>query len=330
MPDKHSNRLIELFNSSGDYISGQEIADRLGISRTAVWKAVQKARREGYEIEAVPRHGYRIVSSDTAYGENSIRAALNTKWLGRELVFLEETDSTNEECKRRRARGSEAGLIVVADKQIAGKGRRGRGWISDKGMNIYMSYLLKPEFSPDIAPMLTLIMAMAAAGGIKSVTGIDTGIKWPNDIVINGKKAVGILTEMTAEPDYIHEVVIGTGINVAAKSFPEEIKDTATSLYIETGKHFSRARIVGEITNIFEKYYGEFVKEGDLKNLMDAYNEICVNVGKRVRVLDPAGEYEAEALSINEKGELRVRIDSGEEISIYSGEVSVRGIYGYI
>lgn len=325
-----SDRLLQIFNSSEEFVSGQEIANKLGISRNAVWKAVQKARKEGYEIEAVPRCGYRLVSSGEAYGENSIRAALKTKWLGKELIFMDEVDSTNEECKRRSRKGAGAGLVVVADTQSAGKGRRGRGWTSDRGTTISMSYLLKPDFSPDIAPMLTLIMAMAAAEGIGNVAGTEVGIKWPNDIVINGKKAVGILTEMTAEPDYIQEVIIGTGINVSVETFPDAIKDTATSIYLETGKKFSRALIVGEITTSFELYYERFIKEGNLSRLTDAYNSMCVNTGKRVRVLDPKGEYEAEAVGINEKGELIVETDSGELNNIYSGEVSVRGIYGYI
>ncbi len=325
-----SDRLLEIFNSSGEYVSGQEIADKLGISRNAVWKAVQRARKEGYEIEAVPRCGYRLINSREAFGENSIRNALKTKWLGKELVFLEEVDSTNEECKRRSQKGAGEGLVVIADSQSAGKGRRGRSWTSDRGTTISMSYLLKPAFSPDIAPMLTLIMAMAAAEGIGRVTGADVGIKWPNDIVIGGKKAVGILTEMVAEPDYIHEVIIGTGINVTVEEFPEAIRNTATSLYLETGKVFSRALIAGEITNSFEIYYEKFSREGNLSRLTNAYNALCVNVGKRVRVLDPKGEYEAEAAGINEKGELMVETDDGELNNIYSGEVSVRGIYGYI
>ena len=325
-----SDRLLEIFNSSEEFVSGQVIADKLGISRNAVWKAVQKARKEGYEIEAVPRCGYRLINSKEAFGENSVRNALKTKWLGKELVFLEEVDSTNEECKRRSRKGAGEGLVVIADSQSAGKGRRGRGWTSDRGTTISMSYLLKPAFSPDIAPMLTLIMAMAAAEGIERITGIDVRIKWPNDIVINGKKAVGILTEMTAEPDYIHEVVIGTGINVSVEEFPEVIKETATSLFLETGKVFSRALIAAEITNSFEIYYEKFKKDGSLSRLINAYNALCVNVGRRVRVLDPKGEYEAEAVGINEKGELVVENDRGELKYIYSGEVSVRGVYGYI
>ncbi len=329
-PAASSDGVIKILSSSGTYVSGQEIADSLSLSRNAVWKAVEKARREGYEIEAVPRRGYRLTDCGRAYGESSIKEALRTKWLGRELKFFKVTDSTNEECRRAAFKGAAGGFMAAADEQSAGKGRRGRGWISESGTNIYMSYLLKPDIPPDTAPMLTLIMALSAAEGIKKVTGTEVGIKWPNDIVLNGKKIVGILTEMTVEHDYIREVITGTGINVSAREFPEEIRDTATSLYLETGRDYPRSLIAGEITNIFEEYYERFTEERSLKSFMNSYNGLCVNTGKGVRVLDPKGEYEGEASGINERGELLVRTGDGEVRRIFSGEVSVRGIYGYI
>lgn len=322
--------LLELLTGRNDYVSGQEIADTLGISRNAVWKSVEKIRKEGYDVEAVTGRGYRIVDSDSAFGENSIKNALKTKWLGKPTVFFDEIDSTNDEVKRRADKGAAEGLLVVADSQTKGKGRRGRQWQTPHGSNIAMSFLLKPKFNPDTAPMLTLIMAMASAEGISAVTGIETGIKWPNDIVINGKKAVGILTEMTAEPDYIHDVIIGTGINVNTKEFPEEIRNTATSLFLETGKSWSRSQITAAVMNSFEKFYERFLPSGDLADLSDDYNSICVNSGKRVCVLDPKGSYEACADGINRRGELIVRKDDGETVNVYAGEVSVRGIYGYV
>lgn len=322
--------LLELLMNKNDFVSGQEIADTLGISRNAVWKAVESIRREGCEVEAVTGRGYRIVNTDGAFGENSIKSALTGKWLGSETVFFSEIDSTNDEVRRRAEKGAAEGLLIVADSQMSGKGRRGRKWQNPKGTNIAMSFLLKPGFSPDTAPMLTLIMAMAAADGISKVTGLDVGIKWPNDIVINGKKAVGILTEMIAEPDYIHYVIIGTGINVNTRSFPEEISSTATSLYLETGRTWPRALITGLTAGAFENYYDVFKKTGTLAGLVDDYNRMCVNAGKRVTVLDPKGKYEAEAAGINEKGELIVHKDDGETVNVYAGEVSVRGIYGYV
>ena len=321
--------LIDYLIEADGFVSGQEIADRLNISRNSVWKAVNKARKEGFCIEAVPNRGYRLVSKEDAFSEKSICDELHTKWLGAngKISFFNEIDSTNDEAKRRFENGAESGLIVVADFQSAGKGRRGRTWSSPAGTTISMSYLLKPEFVPDLAPMMTLLMAMATAKAIRIVTGLEAQIKWPNDVVVNGKKLVGILTEMSAEPDFIHYVVIGTGINVNVTEFPEEISSTATSLLLETQNKVSRSRIVAEAAAAFEEYYDIFCDDGTLGNLNACMK--CVNVGRRVRVLDPKGEYEADALGIDEQGELIVRCDDGRHINVYAGEVSVRGVYGY-
>ncbi len=302
----------------------------MGISRNAVWKQIERLRREGVEIEAVTGKGYRIVDEGDAFGKRSIEAFLDTSWLGRELLFFDEIDSTNDEIKRRAEKGATEGLLAVADTQNKGKGRRGRGWANPAGVNIAMSYLLKPDLTPNTAPMMTLIMALAAVRGIKEVSGLDVRIKWPNDIVINGKKLVGILTEMTAEPDCIHEVIVGTGINVNTRSFPDEIRTTATSMYLEGGRIYSRAKVTAFVTNAFEKYYESFLESGDLSGLKDEYNDACVNLGAEVRVLDPKGEYEGTSCGIDDKGELIVVKKDGARERVYAGEVSVRGIYGYV
>lgn len=322
--------LLAYLKERNDYVSGQEIADAMGISRNAVWKQIERLRSEGVQVEAVTGKGYRIADESDAFGEKSIKSSLHTKWLGKELLFFEETDSTNDELRRRAGKGAKEGLVAIADVQTKGKGRRGRGWETPAGVNIAMSYLLRPDFSPDIAPMMTLIMAMAAAKGIREVSSLEVKIKWPNDIVVNGRKLVGILTEMTAEPDYIHEVIIGTGINVNNKSFPEGIKDTATSMYIEGGRSYSRAKVAAAVTDAFEEYYEIFLRTGDLRKLRKEYDMLCVNTGARVRILDPKGEYDATASGIDDKGELIVTKDDGSKERVYAGEVSVRGIYGYV
>ena len=322
-------KLTDLLTEKGDFVSGQEIAETMGISRSAVWKQIERLRREGVVVEAVTGKGYRIVSSDDAFGEVAIRSKLHTKWLGKELLFYKETGSTNDELRSRASRGAAEGMVAVADVQKSGKGRRGRVWTTPPGVNIAMSYLLRPAMSPDKAPVLTLVMALASHEGIRRVTGLDTGIKWPNDIVSGGRKIVGILTEMTAEPDYIHEVIIGTGINVNEKSFPEELEKTATSLYMEGGREYSRSALVAAITEEFEKYYEDFMKAGSFGILMEEYNRCCVNTDNRVKVLDPKGEYEGTALGVNEEGDLLVKRDMGGVERVYAGEVSVRGVYGY-
>lgn len=325
------NDLIDYLTEADGFVSGQEIANRLQISRNAVWKAINKARKDGFEIEAVPNRGYRIVSSEDAFSQKAISSELQTSWLGRDerIHFFSEIDSTNEEAKRQSLNGAGNGEMFVADYQNAGKGRRGRVWTAAPGTTIAMSYLLKPDLVPDIAPMMTLLMAMASTRAIREISGIDAQIKWPNDVVSGGKKLVGILTEMAVESDYIQYVVIGTGINVNVTDFPEEIKDRATSLLLESGKKVSRAKLVAAAAKAFEDYYDIFLRDGNLSSLCEEYNSLCVNVGRRVRVLDPKGEYDAEAYGINEKGELRVRRDDGSEVLVYAGEVSVRGIYGY-
>lgn len=322
--------LIDILRQRDGFVSGQEIANTLGISRNAIWKQVESLRREGVEIEAVTGKGYRITDLGDAFGERTIKSYLDTRWLGRELLFFGEIDSTNDELKRRAERGAREGLVAVADIQSQGKGRRGRGWETPPGVNIAMSYLLRPELSPNIAPMMTLIMAMAATSGIERVTGLEVKIKWPNDIVIRGKKLVGVLTEMTAEPDYIHEVIIGTGINVNTESFPEELSGRATSLYMEGGRRYSRAEVVAEVTNSFEGYYEVFRRRGDLRELKEEYNRLSANLDSEVRVLDPKGEYDGVSHGINDRGELIVTRDDGSEVLVYAGEVSVRGIYGYV
>ena len=320
--------LLDLLRKN-EFVSGQQIAGALGVSRNAVWKAVEKIRKEGYDVEAVTGMGYRLVNNDEAFGEISIQSFLKTKWLGRDLIFFEETGSTNDEVKKRAEKEAKEGLLIVADRQVKGKGRRGKTWDTFGGENIAMSCLLRPAFSPDIAPMLTIVMAISAMQGIEEVTGIKAGIKWPNDIVINGRKCVGILTEMSAEPDYIHYVVTGTGINVNTESFPEEIQNIATSLYLETGRKYSRSKLTAAIITAFASGYELLSKTGDLKGFCQLYNSRCVNAGKRVTVMDPKGSFEAYAKGINDRGELSVKKDDGEEINIYAGEVSVRGIYGY-
>lgn len=322
--------LLRFLREQNDFVSGQEIADAMGISRNAVWKQIEHLRKEGAEVEAVSGRGYRLAGVDDAFGEKTIRMHMNTEWLGRELLFFDTIDSTNDELKRRAAKGAPEGLMAAADVQTKGKGRRGRGWETPAGVNIAMSYLLRPGFSPETAPMMTLVMAMAAAKGIREVSSLDVKIKWPNDIVINGRKLAGILTEMTSEPEFIHEVVIGTGINVNNRSFPEEISKTATSMYLEGGRVYSRAKTAAAITEAFEGYYGIFCKTDDMRSLREDYDSICVNVGAEVRILDPKGEYEAIARGINDRGELIIKKEDGTIEEIYAGEVSVRGIYGYV
>ncbi len=322
-------KILRLLREREGYISGQEICGKLSVSRTAVWKAVGQLKEEGYIIEAVQNKGYHLSGAPDLVTKEEILSRLETEWAGRPTVFLERTDSTNNEAKRLAEAGASHGTLVTAEFQEAGKGRRGRSWTSQSGTGIWMTILLKPEFPPSQASMLTLAAAMAVADGIQEVTGLKAGIKWPNDIVLSGKKVCGILTEMSAEPDYINHVVVGIGINANIREFPEELSEKATSLLLEQGKPVSRAAVIAAVWKAFERYYDKFLKTADLSLLKEAYEMRLLNKGKEVCVLDPKGSWKGTARGIDENG--RLLVEDGEQVkAVDSGEVSVRGVYGYV
>lgn len=245
------------------------------------------------------------------------------------IIYKEEIDSTNLEAARQ-AENLPHGAVIWADAQTAGRGRRGRSWVSRGGENIYFSMLLKPDFGPERASMLTLVMALAAAQGIEAIYGCETQIKWPNDVVVNGRKVCGILTEMQVVPGAIKHVIIGVGINVNQMTFDEEGLSYATSLRKETGVCGNRKELLTEVLQQFKRLYAEFCQAVSLAPMVEAYQKRLANRGREVRVLDPQGEYQGVALGINPQGELLVRKADGEELEVYAGEVSVRGLYGYV
>lgn len=261
--------------------------------------------------------------------KTEILNCLKTQKMGQHVIYKESTDSTNQDALELGEKGAEEGTLVVADCQKAGKGRRGRSWVSPAGTNIYFTLLLKPSFKPDKAPTLTLVMALSVAQALKQETGIEAGIKWPNDLVLNGKKICGILTEMTLKQTKIQAVVIGVGINVGQMNFPKELTDKAASLEMECGIKVQRAPLIARIMECFEKNYDIYRRDENLAGLKKAYEECLVNRNQSVRVLDPAGEYDGIARGIHENGELLVELADGTCRQVYAGEVSVRGIYGY-
>ena len=330
MSSSRKTEVLQLLRDSGEYVSGQQICESFGISRTAVWKIIGQLKEEGYQIEAVQNKGYFLASSPDVLSLSELESRMKTRTAGRHLLYFDVTDSTNTEAKRQAESNAPDGLLVVADAQQQGKGRRGRSWEAPAGVNIYMSLLLKPSFLPDQASMVTLVMALSVAQAITDISGLKAEIKWPNDIVVNKRKVVGILTELTMETDYIQHLVCGVGINVNQNEFPQLIAENATSLYRESGRTFSRAQLIALTMERFETNYEIFCRGGDMSELMEAYNELLVNRQAQVRVLDPKGEYEGLALGINNMGELLVRKEDNTTETVYAGEVSVRGIYGYV
>lgn len=264
------------------------------------------------------------------FSKEKIENRMKTECLGRPVVYYEETDSTNVRVRQLAKEGAAHGTLVVADRQNDGKGRRGRNWDSPAGKNIYMTLLLRPEMEAAAAPMLTLVMAFSAAEAIEEKEGLQAKIKWPNDLVIGTKKICGILTEMSADRNGVNYVMIGVGINTNIAAFREELRDKATSLSLEKGGTVDRAELIAGIIGKFEKNYEQFLHAKDLSFMQERYNEMLVNRNREVRVLEPGDEYNAYALGINETGELLVKKENGEEEAVFAGEVSVRGIYGYV
>lgn len=322
--------ILRLLRSADGYISGQELCNRFGVSRTAVWKAINQLKEAGYEIEAQQNKGYKLMAAPDLMTEAEIKSLMHTDWVAKEVLYFDTIDSTNTKAQELAEKGYPSGTLVVADKQESGKGRRGRSWVSPSGTGIFMTLMIKPDINPNNASMLTLVAALAVAKAITSVTGEKALIKWPNDIVINGKKVCGILTEMNAQFDYINHIVVGIGINVHNESFPEEISQMASSLMIEAGgKRFHRAQIIAETMSYFEQYYDTFLKTQELSALVREYDELLVNRNKSVRVLDPKEPFDGKAMGITPKGELIVDTWESRKL-VSSGEVSVRGIYGYV
>ncbi|MCI7131594.1 MAG: biotin--[acetyl-CoA-carboxylase] ligase [Lachnospiraceae bacterium] len=323
-------KILQALRETDGYVSGQQLCEQFQVSRTAVWKAINQLREMGYDIDSVSNKGYCIRSAPDLLNKNELMSLRKTAWIGQRLECFDVIGSTNTTAMQMAEEGAPNGTLVVADRQDSGKGRRGRGWVMPAGIAIAMSIVIKPEeLQPGNAPMLTLVSALAVVRAIEEQTGLQPGIKWPNDIVINGKKVCGMLTEMSTQIDYINHIVVGIGINVHNEQFPEELSDRATSLYLESGKHYSRAALVEAVCEYFEHYYEIFMRTQDLSGLKTEYDSFLVNKDRQVRILDPLGEYEGTALGITLRGELLVETPEGVR-TVDSGEVSVRGIYGYV
>ena len=269
------------------------------------------------------------MAQNDLYNEETISKAINTKWAGKTVHFAKETDSTNSWIKRLAKEGAEHGTLAVAEFQSAGRGRFDRKWEAPEGSSIMMTLLLRPEFSPQYASMLTLVMGLAVAQAVEEL-GFEVSIKWPNDVVISRKKICGILTEMGTNGVKINYVLIGVGINVNLKEFPEEMQDKATSLILESGQEYDRNQVISQVMKYFEINYEKFVQTCDFTHLLEDYHKILANLNQPVRVLNQNDPYEGIARGINAGGELLVERADGTVEEVNSGEVSVRGLYSYV
>lgn len=322
--------ILSYLKNTNGYISGEQLSKELGVSRTAIWKVINSLREEGYTIESVTRKGYHLVSNADRITAEEISLYNHAVWAGREVEYFEVTDSTNQRIHDFARNGRGNGLLAVCEEQTGGRGRRGRTWISPPGTGIWMSLLLRPKMEPQKASMVTIITALALTKAIDEMTTLSPQIKWPNDVIVNGKKVSGILTEMNADMDEIHYIVVGIGINANTKDFAPEISDMATSLYVESGQKIERAKLIAEFCQQFERLYEAFLLSGDLWKVKKEYESYLVNIGREVKIIKNREEKIRKAIGINELGELIVEDGSGKKEIVLSGEVSVRGLYGYV
>lgn len=309
-------------------VSGAELCKALGVSRAAVWKAVEALRKEGYEIEAQSAVGYRLTAAPDRLNAAELRAADGV--VGREVVCLDTVDSTNEEIKRRALAGAEAGLVVTAETQTGGKGRRGRSFQSLSGKGLYLSVLLKPNVPLDQVSQLTAWTAVAVCRAIEEVCGVRPQIKWPNDVLVDGKKLCGILTEMgvEAETGALGYVVVGMGTNVSQteEDFGPELCDLATSLHL-LGAEVTRRELALALIAELDRMNAAFPHGRE--EYFDAYSQRCVTLGKEVLLIRGDGTTQATAERLTGAFQLVVRRPDGTEETVSSGEVSVRGLLGY-
>ena len=323
------DKVLAYLKGQSDYVSGEDISNQLGGTRANIWKNINKLKAEGYQIESSTKKGYRLMTSPDILTQSELADLIQTECLGKAIHYYEEIDSTNQMAKALAREGAGEGTVVIADKQNSGKGRLGKVWDSPSGTGIWMSIILRPQIMPGQAAQLTLLAGLSMCEAITRVTGLEAKIKWPNDIVINGKKVCGILTEMSAELDRINYIIPGIGVNVNTESFPDELAH-ATSLSLQGGRTYMRKYIVKEFLQLFEKDYMRYKDEKSIGAFLERYRTNCITLHNQVKIITTDGEYIAYTKDIATDGALVVIDETGKESHVFSGEVSVRGIYGYI
>jgi len=308
----------------GHYLSGEEVSRRLAVSRTAVWKHIRALRQDGYAIEAHSRLGYRLYQVPDLLLPAEIAARLATKRIGRTIAYFRRVGSTNNEAKKLAAASCPEGQIVVAEEQTGGRGRLARGWFSPFAQGIWFSCVLRPPFAPPDAPKCTLLAAVAVCRAIRRTTGVTCGIKWPNDILCDGKKLVGILTEMAAEMDAISHIVIGVGVNVniGAAEFPPELRAAATSLALAAGASVPRLEVLAAVLEELDGLYDQALTAG-FASLLDEWRANSVTLGNMVDVFAPGRRLAGRAVDIDDDGALLVATADGLE-KVLAGDVSIR------
>jgi len=317
------SEILALLKQS-DHVSGEEIAARLKISRAAVWKHVKALRQKGYRIDSAPGYGYTMISSTTDVVPEEITADLKTSVIGKTVHCYKEVASTQDVADKLARSNASEGTVIIARSQVKGRGRKGRPWVSEND-GIYISMILRPSLKPVHVVQVPMVVGVALSRAIARTTGLKPGIKWPNDILINGKKVAGILTEMNSELDKVRYIIPGIGINVnnRASGLPENVKQIATTLRDECGTEVSVIDLVRNFLEEFDHWYDIFIKQGFLP-IAAEWKKLNNTIGSRVKVYDGEIEIFGRAMDIDEEGFLLIQSDAGQTIRILSGDVSLR------
>lgn len=324
MKDRILDRLLR---NQGEYVSGEELSREFGVSRTAIWKHIADLRGDGYQIEAHSRLGYRLQGSPDRLLPAEVRRWMEAGGLGAKIIHHESVGSTNDEARALAAAGAPEGTVVVAEEQTGGKGRLGRRWESPRGTGVWLSVILRPPLPPAEVSPLTLMAAVAVAEAIERATGLRPGIKWPNDVLVNGRKVCGILTELSAEVERINHVILGIGINVnlASADLPEEVRGSASSLAAEAGAPVSRARLAGELLSRLDYWYRVFLRQG-FDPAREVWKRYSITLGRPVTASSRTQRIEGIAVDVEGDGALLIEMADGSRQRVLAGEVTLRAI----
>ncbi len=319
----YKEKILNLLRSScSGFISGEELARKCGISRTMVWKHIKALEGEGFGIEAVPSQGYKITSLPDILRQADIKTGLKTRVIGKEIHLLREVASTNTLAMELAANGTPEGTVVIAETQTGGKGRRGRTWVSPKG-NLYLSVVLRPNIPMHKAPLITLMGAVAVASAIRKTCGLEAGIKWPNDILISGRKVSGLLTEMSAEQDRIRYIVLGIGVDVNMEmgELPPEVRGLTTTLAAEVEAKINRTALLQQLLRDLESWYKKFLTNDE--DVLEEWKKLNLTIGNRVAVSGAGESLQGLAQGVDNEGRLIVRCDDGTIHTVAAGDVTI-------
>ncbi|QMV44412.1 biotin--[acetyl-CoA-carboxylase] ligase [Cohnella cholangitidis] len=325
-----NDSLLSLLEAeAGEYVSGEEISRKLNVSRTAIWKQVRKLEAKGYHIEAVPRLGYRLTGKPSRLSIQELLPKLKTNLFGRQLHVLDVVPSTQDELRRLAEQGAPEGTLVIAEQQTNGRGRMGRHWVSPAGKGVWMSLLLRPPVPLQLTPQLTLLAAVALSRAISREVPVEIGIKWPNDLLVGGKKISGILLESAAEDERLRYVVVGLGIsvNLEEEDYPPELLEKAISLKMSSGNAVNRSELIATILEEFERLYGLYLEQGfaPIRSLWEAHS---VTLNNETLLYTPQGSVKGIPRELDETGGLKVELPDGTYRTIYSAEIGEAKVGG--